>query len=664
MSGTLKSHVVLRKIEYFVFGLLLFTALAPGNALGVPQGLSAAAATPNSVTLTWTAPGDDGSLGQASQYDIRYSLTPITDASWSSATQVSNEPAPQPAGSIETFDVTGLQPSTAYYFAIKTGDEVPNWSALSNVVTKATTAEVTPPSAITTLAATSSTTSSVTLSWTAPGDDGNVGTAAQYDIRYSTATITDANWNSATQATGEPTPLAAGSAQTFVVNGLQANTTYYFAIKTADEVPNWSALSNIASRATSSETTPPSAINSLAATTATANSVTLTWLSVGDDGTFGTASQYDVRYSTDSITAANFNAATQATGEPTPKPAGQNESFTVTGLNQGTKYFFAVKVADEIPNWSGISNVVSRSTVDQTPPAPIQDLSAETGIESGEINLTWTAPGDDGTLGRATEYILKFSQSQITELNWNSAASYAAVPTPLPSGTTESMTMEGLTPGEYYYVAVKACDENSNASPVSNLAYCQAQVEISTDDNDMQVQLLCPSSFVNLHSSKPTLTVANINALSANRYYFEVATDSFFINLVVTSPPVPQEEGATTSWKVDETLKGNQTYFWRARANDFSYSAVAGFSLNPATHAYPNPYNPHLNANVTFTDLPSGAELVLMTVSGSTVRSWSNLSGDDLTWDGTNDSGEPVSSGTYLWFLRGSERNGKLVIVR
>lgn len=664
MSRTLKSHVLLRKIEYFVFGLLLFTALAPGNALGVPQGLSAAAATPNSVTLTWTAPGDDGSLGQASQYDIRYSLTPITDVSWSSATQVSNEPAPQPAGSIETFDVTGLQPSTTYYFAIKTGDEVPNWSALSNVVNKATTAEVTPPSAITTLAATSSTTSSVTLSWTAPGDDGNVGTAAQYDIRYSTVTITDANWNGATQATGEPTPLAAGSAQTFVVNGLQANTTYYFAIKTADEVPNWSALSNIASRATSSETTPPSAINSLAATTATANSVTLTWLSVGDDGTFGTASQYDVRYSTDSITAANFNAATQATGEPTPKPAGQNESFTVTGLNQGTKYFFAVKVADEIPNWSGISNVVSRSTVDQTPPAPIQDLSAETGIESGEINLTWTAPGDDGTLGRATEYILKFSQSQITELNWNSAASYAAVPTPLSSGMIESMTMEGLTPGEYYYVAVKACDENNNASLISNLTYCQAQVEISTDDDDVQVQLLSPSSFVNLHSSKPTLTVANINALSANRYYFEVATDSFFINLVVTSPPVPQEEGATTSWKVDEALKGNQTYFWRARANDFSYSAVAGFSLNPATHAYPNPYNPYLNANVTFTDLPSGAELVLMTVSGSTVRSWSNLSGDDLTWDGTNDSGEPVSSGTYLWFLKGSDRNGKLVVVR
>ncbi len=664
MSGTSRFEVVLRKIEYFVFGLLLFTILAPGNALGVPQGLSAAAATPNSVTLTWTAPGDDGSLGQASQYEIRYSLTPITDASWSSATQVSNEPVPQPAGSIETFDVTGLQPSTTYYFAIKTADEVPNWSSLSNVVTKATTAEVTPPSAITTLAATSSTTSSVTLSWTAPGDDGNVGTAAQYDIRYATATITDANWNSATQATGEPTPLAAGSAQTFVVNGLQANTTYYFAIKTADEVPNWSALSNIASRATSSETTPPSAINSLAATTATASSVTQTWLSVGDDGTFGTASQYDVRYSTDSITAANFNAATQATGEPTPKPAGQNESFTVTGLNQGTKYFFAIKVADEIPNWSGISNVVSRSTVDQTPPSPIQDLSAETGIESGEINLTWTASGDDGSLGRASEYILKYSQSQITELNWNSVNTYAAVPTPLSSGTTESMTMEGLTPGEYFYVALKACDENSNASLISNLAFCQAQVEISTDDNDLQVQLLSPSSLVNLHSSKPTLTVSNVSASSANRYYFEVATDSFFINLVVTSPPVPQEEGATTSWKVEETLEGNQTYFWRARANDFSYSSVASFSLSPVSHAYPNPYNPHLNATVTFTDLPSGTELVLMTVSGSTVRSWSNLTGDDLSWDGTNDSGTPVASGTYLWYLKGSQRNGKLVVVR
>ena len=46
----------------------------------------------------------------------------------------------------------------------------------------------------------------VNLKWTAPGDDGSTGTAASYDIRYSTSTIDDGNWASATQVAGEPTP--------------------------------------------------------------------------------------------------------------------------------------------------------------------------------------------------------------------------------------------------------------------------------------------------------------------------------------------------------------------------------------------------------------------------------------------------------------------------
>jgi hypothetical protein len=81
------------------------------------------------------------------------------------------------------------------------------------------------------------------LAWTASGDDGNVGTASQYDIRYLEGTpITANNWNSAVQATGEAAPKAAGSAETFTVSGLQSGKTYYFAIKTGDEVPNWSAF--------------------------------------------------------------------------------------------------------------------------------------------------------------------------------------------------------------------------------------------------------------------------------------------------------------------------------------------------------------------------------------------------------------------------------------
>ena len=86
-----------------------------------------------SLTLTWTAPGDDGLSGTASEYDIRFSTSAIdTEASWEVATLVSDPPTPQAPGSNDTFTVTGLRSGTRYYFALKTADEVPNWSDLSN----------------------------------------------------------------------------------------------------------------------------------------------------------------------------------------------------------------------------------------------------------------------------------------------------------------------------------------------------------------------------------------------------------------------------------------------------------------------------------------------------------------------------------------------------
>ena len=95
------------------------------------------------------------------------------------------------------------------------------------------------------LAAGSPTSSSVALTWTAPGDDGTTGTATTYDVRYRTGgAVVTTNWASASQATGEPTPHVAGTGESFTVGGLSASTTYYFGLETADEVPNWSAISN------------------------------------------------------------------------------------------------------------------------------------------------------------------------------------------------------------------------------------------------------------------------------------------------------------------------------------------------------------------------------------------------------------------------------------
>jgi len=222
--------------------------------------LSISNVTGNSITLSWTAPGDDGSDGKAAQYDIRYlEGVAVTGSNWDTATQASGEPTPKSAGSSESFTVMGLDGSTTYYFAIKTADEILNWSAISNSPSGTTTgeADTTRPAAITDLSTGGATTNSITLSWTAPGDDDDQGKAAEYDIRYLRGSaVTESNWNTATQASGEPTPKSAGSSESFTVTGLSASTTYYFAIKTRDEVPtNLSAISNSPSGTTSATTT-------------------------------------------------------------------------------------------------------------------------------------------------------------------------------------------------------------------------------------------------------------------------------------------------------------------------------------------------------------------------------------------------------------------------
>lgn len=123
-----------------------------------------------------------------------------------------------------------------------------------------------PPEAIGNLVAGQPTGSSLLLTWNAPGDDGASGLASAYDIRWSTAPITAANFAAATPYATVPDPLGPGQPQSYVALGLQPLTTYWFAIRTRDEVSNWSAISNVTSAATTAlDTTPPAAINDLTA---------------------------------------------------------------------------------------------------------------------------------------------------------------------------------------------------------------------------------------------------------------------------------------------------------------------------------------------------------------------------------------------------------------
>ncbi len=80
----------------------------------------------SSVTLAWTATGDDADQGAAATYDIRYRLNGITGDSWETATQVVGEPVPHVAGTAETFEVIGLDHDSTYWFGLLACDEAGN----------------------------------------------------------------------------------------------------------------------------------------------------------------------------------------------------------------------------------------------------------------------------------------------------------------------------------------------------------------------------------------------------------------------------------------------------------------------------------------------------------------------------------------------------------
>jgi chitodextrinase len=138
--------------------LVLALSPTPARSQGAPS---------DTVMLDWTAPGDDGTSGTASAYEMRFSTSLINDASWNSATVVSGLPGPQPSGTRQSVVVRGLTSATTYWFAIKTVDEAGNWSGLSNVLRLDWGFDTAAPAAPSGLSATVLSGGGVELNWSA-----------------------------------------------------------------------------------------------------------------------------------------------------------------------------------------------------------------------------------------------------------------------------------------------------------------------------------------------------------------------------------------------------------------------------------------------------------------------------------------------------------------
>jgi hypothetical protein len=237
---------------------LVIEAIEPNQI----KDLSAEKNGPNSVILSWTSPGDDEDRGVASQYDIRYSKTVITEANWQEAIQLSQEPAPESPYTRQSYTVVGLEPFTTYYFIIRTADEVPNWSALSNVYSiktdKELSADKIPPGRAKKFTVYPANAQSL-ITWENPTEEDFAKSVLLRSTKpfNQTQTATDliALKNSVSAATVEATPTAAnealltsadfqiiyeGDKEYYIDRNLSNGQTYYYALYTMDGVPNYS----------------------------------------------------------------------------------------------------------------------------------------------------------------------------------------------------------------------------------------------------------------------------------------------------------------------------------------------------------------------------------------------------------------------------------------
>ncbi len=143
-----------------------------------------------------------------------------------------------------------------------------------------------------------------------------------------------------------------------------------------------------------------------------------------------------------------------------------------------------------------------------------------------------------------------------------------------------------------------------------------------------------------------------------------------------------------TVWTIRNLPAGK--YYWSVQAIDHGFAgsaftvedsfvvSITGIKTNPEElpekcilmQNYPNPFNP--TTNVEFS-LPTDSR-VLLTIYDLTGRKVKSLVNRNLPagwhavqWDGTNDAGQPVASGVYLYHLQAEDnfvQNHKMLLVR
>ncbi len=196
---------------------------------------------------------------------------------------------------------------------------------------------------------------SATLSWHVEGD---TDAAAGYEIRSATFQINSASYAQASLAQETTISYADlspnGASRTYVVAGLDPNTTYYFALKSKYQHSDWSAVSNIASVTTSA-----SAQGSGAQSGGGGGSVSVTHAPTlvsasGEDGqiVFNWKNAKEDSYVHTVVVRKKEGSYPTSPTDGEAIYEGRSETFTDTNLENGKTYYYGIYSFDRAKHYS------------------------------------------------------------------------------------------------------------------------------------------------------------------------------------------------------------------------------------------------------------------------------------------------------------------------
>ena len=160
-----------------------------------------------------------------------------------------------------------------------------------------------------------------------------------------------------------------------------------------------------------------------------------------------------------------------------PFPKGGISTAAVINLIPDKNYKLKIRAKSVQGIYTEFSAPASTKTVDSVPPAAITQFTATPGQGNGDIQLSWTATGDNGTEGNLTgEFRIFYStaESEAKASHYDDYKIKISTSNLLPL-TSCSRTISGLIPAATYYFCIWSCDEVLNWSGDSTLVSSYAQ---------------------------------------------------------------------------------------------------------------------------------------------------------------------------------------------